>query len=51
MREISCHLGYNPSFEEFNVIVFAEDACLDHLVILVNREPADGQRRDNWGKG
>jgi hypothetical protein len=49
VNRASWHFGYDPSFEELNVIVFAQDAGLDHLVILVDREPADGQRRNNGG--
>src|SRR5262245_21877676 len=39
------HFGYNPSFKQFDIVVLAQNAGLDHLMILVNRKPAD---RDGW---
>src|SRR5262249_34184840 len=47
---VSRHFGYNPSFEQLDIIVLTQDARLNQAVILVDREPADRQRRHNGRK-
>jgi hypothetical protein len=39
------HLGNNPTFQEFDTIVLAEHARLDHAVILIKAEAVNPSKR------
>jgi hypothetical protein len=49
---ISRHLGNDPSFQQFHVVIFSEDPGPDHLVVLIHSETANGNgrndRRESW---
>ena len=48
---ISGHFGYDPSFQQFDIVILAENTGLNHLVIFGDCEPTYWQRRQDGGKG
>jgi hypothetical protein len=39
MRAIFRHFRYQPPFQQFNRVIFRQDARRDHLVILLDTQP------------
>src|SRR5271157_2605829 len=51
---ISRHLGNDPSFQQFHVVIFSQDPGPDHLVVLIHSETANrngrNDRRKSWNQ-